>query len=114
MISLAETLEKLLKGIFDLKLNHLREKWMGFGGKRNQFYSYLFSHKVEGICNCISSELRSMAGLDYPPKPYSQNANKCINSVIKPRESQKCKSIIDVVNRIRDIFMKQEAQVSRK
>ena len=114
MISLAETLEKLLKRIFDLKLDHLREKWMGFGGKRNQFYNYFFSHKVEGICNCISSELRSMAGLDYPPKPYSQNANKCINSVIKPRESQKCKSIIDVVNRIRDIFMKQEAQVSRK
>ena len=88
-----------MKRVFDLKLDHLREKWMGFGGKRNHFYNYFISHKVEGICNCISSELRSMAGLGYPPKPYSQNANK---------------SIIDIVNRIRDIFMKQEAQVSRK
>ena len=52
-----------------------------------------------------------MVGLGYPPKPYTQNANECINSVIKPRGSQKCKSIIDVVNRIRDIIMKQKAQV---
>ena len=53
-----------------------------------------------------------MAGLGYPPKPYTQNANECINSVIKPRESQKCKSIIDVVNRIRNTAMKQKAQVN--
>ena len=53
-----------------------------------------------------------MAGLGYPPKPYTQNPNEYINSVIKPRGSQKCKSIIDVVNRIRDTVMKQEAQVN--
>ena len=53
-----------------------------------------------------------MAGLGYPPKPYTQNANECINSVIKLRESQKCKSIIDVVNRIRSTAMKQKAQVN--
>ena len=97
---------------FDLKLDHLREKWMGFGEKGNQFHNYFILHKVEGIHNCMSSELRSMAGLGYLPKPYTQNANQCINSVIKPRESQKCKSIIDVVNRVRDIVMKQEAQVN--
>ena len=85
---------------FDLKLDHLREKWMGFGGKGNEFYNYFILHKVEGIPNCMSSELRSMTGLGYPLKPYTQNANECINSVIKPRGSQKCKSIIDVINRI--------------
>ena len=60
----------------------------------------------------MSSELRFMAGLGYPPKPYIQKASECINSVIKPRESQKCKSIIDVVNRLRDIEMKEVAQVN--
>ena len=110
-----ETIEKGLAHHtvdFDLILDHLREKWMGFGGKGNQFYNYFISHKVGGIRNCMSSELRSMVGLGYPPKPYTQNANECINSVIKQRGSQKCKSIIDAVNRIRDIFMKQEAQVN--
>ena len=48
---------------FDLKLDHLRGNWMGFGGKGNQFYNYFISHKVEGIRNFMSSELRSMAGL---------------------------------------------------
>ena len=53
-----------------------------------------------------------MAGLEYPPKPQTQNANECIDSVIKPLGSQNCKSIIDVVNRTCDIVMKQEAQVN--
>ena len=70
----------------DLKLDHSKEKWIGFGGKGNQFYNYFISHKLGGIRNCMSSELRSMAGLGYPPKPYTQNANECINSVIKPRD----------------------------
>ena len=113
--NVGETIEKCLVHHtvdFDLKLDHLREKWMGSGGKGNQFYNYFISHKVEEIRNCMSSELRSMAGLGYPPKPYTQNANECINSVIKPRGSQICKSVIDVVNRIRDIAVKQEAQVN--
>ena len=113
--NVGETIEKGLVHHtvdFDLKLDHLREKWMGFGGKGNQFYNCFISHKVEGIRNCMSSELRSMACLGYPPKPYTQNANECINIVIKPRGSQKCKSIIDVVNRVRDIVMKQEVQVN--
>ena len=59
---------------FDLKLYHLREKWIGFGRKGNQFYSYFISHKVEGIHNCTTSELRSMADLGYPPKPYTLSA----------------------------------------
>ena len=42
MTEILSTLEKLLKRIFDLKLDHLREKWMGFGGKRNQFYIIFF------------------------------------------------------------------------
>ena len=85
---------------------------MGFDGKGNQFYNYFISHKVEGICNCMSSVVRSMAGLGYPSKPYTQNANECINSVIKPRRAETCKSFIGVVNRIPDIVMKQEAQVN--
>ena len=106
--NVGETIEKGLVHHtvhFDLKFDHLTEKWMGFGGKGSQI-------KVEGIRNCMSSELKYMACLGYPPKPYTQNANECINSFIKPRGSQKCKSIIDVVNRIRNIVMKQEAQVN--
>ncbi|XP_052719325.1 uncharacterized protein LOC128191281 [Crassostrea angulata] len=31
----------------------------------------------------MNADLRSLAGLGYPPKPYNQNANECMNSTIK-------------------------------
>ena len=31
----------------------------------------------------MSAELRSLSGLGFPPRPYNQNANVCMNSVIK-------------------------------
>ena len=31
----------------------------------------------------MNAELRSLCGLGYPLKPYTQNANECINNVIK-------------------------------
>ena len=31
----------------------------------------------------MSAELRSLSGLGFPPRPYNQNANECMNSVIK-------------------------------
>ena len=57
---------------FDLKLDHLREKWMGSGGKGNQFYNYFISHNIEEIRNCMSSELRSMTGRDIVMKQEAQ------------------------------------------
>ena len=41
----------------------------------------------------MSAEVRAMVGLGFPPKPYLQNTNKCINSVLKSAGSKKCKSI---------------------
>ena len=54
----------------------------------------------------------------WPGIPTKATDSKCqrdsviIDSVIKPRGSQKCKFIIDVVNRTCDVVMKQEAQVN--
>lgn len=31
----------------------------------------------------MNADLRSLAGLGYPPKPYNRNANECMNSTIK-------------------------------
>lgn len=40
-------------------------------------------YKADLIKNCMNADLRSLAGLGYPPKPYNQNANECMNSTIK-------------------------------
>ena len=44
-------------------------------------------------------EVRSIAGLDFPPKPYLQNANECINSLIK-RQTQKHTTIAALIREI--------------
>lgn len=40
-------------------------------------------YKADLITNCMNADLRSLAGLGYPPKPYNRNANECMNSTIK-------------------------------
>jgi hypothetical protein len=53
---------------------------------------------------CMTADVRSMAGLGYPPTPYTQNANECIYSLIK-RECGKmpmtefCQKLETVVKR---------------
>ena len=49
-----------------------------------------------------------MVGLGFPPKPYLQNANECMNSVLKSARSQKCKSISEVAEKLRTVVKKQE------
>ncbi|XP_052086614.1 uncharacterized protein LOC127723937 [Mytilus californianus] len=38
----------------------------------------------------MSPELRSICGLGFPPKTYTQNPNECINKVIKEDLTSKC------------------------
>ena len=52
----------------------------------------------------MSAEVRAIVGLGFPQKPYLQNANVCINNVLNPAGSKKCKSIGEVSE-------KQEKQV---
>ena len=43
-----------------------------------------------------------MVRLGFPPKPYLQNANECMNSVLKPVGSTKCKSISEVAEKTKE------------
>jgi hypothetical protein len=44
---------------------------------------YFNKHKATQIAANMSLEVRGMCGLGFPAKPYTQNANECINSMIK-------------------------------
>ena len=58
----------------------------------------------------MTAEIRSLAGLGYPPKPYTQNANECVNAVLK-RGQRKCKSITDVIKILQDYVKEQDTQI---
>ena len=61
---------------------------------------------------CMRSDIRASCGLGYPPKPYTQNANECINCWLKPGNVSKCKTFTDVVKRVNDFAQAQEKQVA--
>ncbi len=68
---------------FENKMDDLMNKWSQAHPKGNQFFVYFKKYKAADIMNCMASNLRSMSGLGYPPQPYLQNANECLNATIK-------------------------------
>ena len=60
----------------------------------------------------MSAEIRSMAGLGFPPKPYTQNGNECINSIIKRGKDTRKLTLKEVVQLLRCVTRSQEEQIS--
>ena len=82
---------------FENNAEELMQKWCALGNSEAQFSEYFRLHKLQHIRNCVTAELHAMVGLGFPPKPYTQNANECINSVVKrgkERRSLTLKSIV--------------------
>lgn len=98
---------------FDLKLNELSQKWLTLHQNCKQFVEYFVDHKARLIKSCMTAELRAACGLGFPPKPYTQNANECINAVLKSDifhtiKSQKGVDPYKCVNLIQKIVKRQE------
>lgn len=47
----------------------------------------------------------------FPPKPYDQNANECINSMVNPDLKTKKTDPFDFVNKMEKIVKRQENEV---
>ena len=71
----------------------LEQKWKNIGEKGETFYQYFKDNKLYQIKGCMSAEVRAIAGLGFPGKPYLQNADVCMNNVLNPTGSKKYKRI---------------------
>ena len=87
------------------------QKWCALGNSEAQFSEYFRLHKLQHIRNCMAAELRVMVGLGFPPKPYTQNANNCINSVVKRSKETRSLSLKSIVQLLRSVVKDQEKQV---
>ncbi|XP_062568607.1 uncharacterized protein LOC134230774 [Saccostrea cucullata] len=100
---------------FDHELQNLCAKWKSLHQNGNLFFKYFVEFKAELIKSCMSAELRSLSGLGFLPKPYNQNANECMNSVIKSdlkKEGHHSKiNEKEVVLALEKIVKRQEAEV---
>ena len=95
---------------FDEIYKNLKAKWQIFGTKSNSIITFLENRKMKMMRDCMRGDVRSIAGLGFPPIPYLQNANECINSVIK-RQTKKHTTIAAVVREIENHVKNQEKQI---
>ena len=61
----------------------IADEWKKMTEKGEAFVAYFEQHKLPLIAYCMTSKLRTAAGLGYPPDVYTQNANECVNSILK-------------------------------
>ncbi|CAC5413219.1 unnamed protein product [Mytilus coruscus] len=59
----------------------------------------------------MSAEIRSKCGLGYPPKPYTQNANECINRVVKSNLNCQKQTIPEFIKALKRTILRQETEI---
>ena len=68
---------------FDAKMVSLSDEWKRRHPQGGRLLTYFNKYKAEQIKKTMTAEVRSMAGLSFPPSVYDQNANECMNSVLQ-------------------------------
>ena len=68
---------------FDKSLEGLKSVWCARHTNGGRFLDYFLKYKSDLIKETMTQDIRSMCGLGYPPDVYDQNANECINSVLR-------------------------------
>ena len=70
----------------DLAFDNATKNWRNLHENADKFCSYFLKEKVDVIRNCCTADIRSMCGLGFPPKLYTQNASECMNRLVKAEE----------------------------
>ena len=96
---------------FENNAEELMQKWCALGNSEAQFNEYFRLNKLQHIRSCTTAELREMAELGLPLKPYTQNANECINSVVKRSKETRSLTLKSIVQLLRSVAKHQEEQV---
>ena len=98
---------------FDAKMEALSATWKARHPQGQRFLDYFLKHKADAIKGTMTADVRSMAGLGFPPEVYDQNGNECMNSVLrreKERTGQKKLSLPQCVRLIRTTVNRQRTE----
>ena len=77
-----------LKGLVDCSspseliqtYENLKQTWLTRHPCGKEFTSYFEKNKLDLIKETMTQNIRSMAGLGFPPEVYNQNGNECMTS----------------------------------
>ena len=100
---------------FDNALISATQKWITIHENGKDFVNYFLKEKADAIRETARADIRSVCGLGYPPKAYTQNANESMNRLIKAQEtsnySKQEAALLPCIERIRrEIVRQQEDQ----
>ena len=87
---------------FELEWKRLEEIWKVRGSKGALFLSYMNVNKRNIMKKCMIAERRTRCGLGNPPDEYNQNANECMNSVLKRLKSFKKLTVKETIELIQN------------
>lgn len=71
---------------FGIALNNVTNKWKDLHPNGDKFTSYFIKEKAEIIRESATADIRSMCGLGFSPKVYTQNTSECMNRLVKAEE----------------------------
>lgn len=74
---------------FDAALEDAMKNWKSLHENGAKFCGYFLKEKADVIRNCCTADIRSMCGLGFPPKVYTQNASECMNRLVKTEDDSK-------------------------
>ena len=97
---------------FKERLTCLKDKWIRRHREGEKSYKYFIQRKADQFANYMTAEVRCLSGLGYPPEVYSQNANECMNTVIKRSQSKKM-DVVDCIENLRREVNSQQSMISR-
>ena len=100
--------------MYDVKFHELQNKWKNRHSNGQIFTDYFIKNKCNLIKECMLADVRSMCGMGFPPQTYNQNANECINHVIKSETRGKKNSDVnpyELVKLLHNIVKRQESEV---
>ncbi|CAB4029271.1 Hypothetical predicted protein [Paramuricea clavata] len=98
---------------FDQACDIAVKKWSNFS-KGEEFVKYFLDGRSDVLRESCRADIRSMCGLGYPPRVYTQNANECMNRVIKQTKptqyGKKSLTFLEYVEKIESEVKRQQEE----
>ena len=93
---------------YESEWRRLGKIWLNREKASDKFISYLQKHKQQKQFESMVHFVRKANGLREPAEEYNQNANECINSVLKRSKGSYKISLKETIQLIRNEFKLQE------
>ena len=82
-------------------------------GAQPGFYEWFTRNKMTTIMQTMMKPVREEAGLGSPPEPFTTDASKTVNSIIKSHVSYKPSQLMELTEKLREAIDEQEREVER-